>query len=60
MFFVGQGSEDDGQPAAGPGVLRQGQMVQHPGSRMEPADTSSGHRPGGPPPRPPRLVPGVL
>lgn len=57
---VGQGPEDSGQPAAGPGVFRQGQVVQHPGSRLEPADSTSGRRPARPPARPPGLVPGLL
>ncbi len=35
-------------------------MVQHPGSWLEPADSTSGHRPARPPARPPGLVPGLL
>lgn len=60
MFFVGQGSEDSWQLAARPGVLRQSQMVQHPCSRLEPADSSPRHRPACPPTRPPTLLPGLL
>lgn len=57
---VGQGPEDPGQPAAGPGVLGQGQVVQHPGGRLELADSASGRRPARPPARPPGHVPGLL
>lgn len=57
---VGQGPEDSGKPADGPGVFRQGQVVQHPGSRLEPPHSTSGHRPARPPSHPPRLIPGLL
>lgn len=35
-------------------------MVQHPGSRLEPADSSAGRRPHRPPAGPPRLFSGFL
>lgn len=59
-FCVGQGPEDSGQPAARPGVFRQGQVVQHPGSWLELANSTPGHRPARSPARPPRLVPRLL
>lgn len=61
---AGQGSEDAGKPAARPGVFRQGQVVQHPGGRLEPADPAALRGPAGaaphPPGNPPGLVPGLL
>lgn len=60
FIFVGQGSEDSWQPAASPGMLRQGQVVQHPGSWVEPADSSPGHRPACPSTCSPWLVSGLL
>lgn len=57
---VGQGSEDTRQPTAGPGVFRQSQVVQHPGSWLEHADSSSGRCPARPPARPPRLISGFV
>lgn len=57
---VGKGPEDSGQPAAGPGVFRQGQVVQHPGSWLEPTDSTSGRRPARPPAHPPWHIPGLL
>lgn len=57
---VGQGPEDSGEPADGPRVFRQGQVVQHPGSRLEPPHPTSGRCPARPPSHPPRLVPGLL
>lgn len=59
-IFAGQGSKDSGQPAAGSGVFRQGQMVQHPGSRLEPSHSTPGHRPACPPARPLGLVSGLF
>lgn len=41
-------------------MLRQGQVVQHPGCWLEPADPAAGHRPARAAARPPRLVPGLL
>lgn len=35
-------------------------MVQHPGSRLEHADSTFGYRPARPPARPPRLISGLL
>lgn len=60
FICVGQGPEDPRQPAACPGVFRQGQVVQHPGGWLEHADSSPGRRPARPPARPPGLVPGLL
>lgn len=57
---AGQGSEDAGKPAARPGVLRQGQVVQHPGSRLEPADPAAVHRPAGAAPHPPGNFPQLV
>lgn len=57
---VGQRSEDTGQPAAGPGVFRQGQVVQHPGSWLEPAHPPPGRCPHSPPAHSPGLVSGLL
>lgn len=57
---VGPGPEDSGQPAAGPGVFRQGQVVQHPSRRLEHADSTAGRRPARPPARPPGHVRGIL
>lgn len=37
LSLPGQGPEDPGELAAGPGVLGQGQVVQHPGGGLEPA-----------------------
>lgn len=51
--YAGQGSEDAGKPAAGPGVFRQGQVVQHPGGRLEHADPPAVRRPAGAAPHPP-------
>lgn len=54
IYFTGKRPEDFRKPADGPGVLGQGKVVQHPGSRLEPADPPACHRPPCPPPRPPR------
>lgn len=57
---AGQGSEDAGKPAAGPGVLRQGQVVQHSGSRMEPADSAAVRHPARAAPHPPGNLPELV
>lgn len=57
---AGQGSEDAGKPAARPGVFGQGQVVQHPGGRLEPADPAAVCRPAGAAPHPPGNIPELL
>lgn len=59
-FCVGQGPEDSGQLTARPGVFRQGQVVQHPGSWLELANSPPGRRPARSPARPPGLIPRLL
>lgn len=57
---AGQGSEDAGKPAARPGVFRQGQVVQHPGGRLEPADPAAVRGCAGAAPHPPGNLPELV
>lgn len=60
VLCEGPRPEDPREPAAGPGVFGQGQVVQHPGGWLEHADPAPDHCPARAAARPPRIVAGVL